>query len=158
MKAKIGKELKNARFEVGKEQINRWQVMVIHKGKIERAVNAYCWMGRSTKASVVYAAIWVYGPKKSTSGRGSAGGGGYDKESAAMQSAITSAGITLWGSIYADEKGNVPGWNTQSRGREPEPENLKEDCRIDGVGDRAIRVALTAIARAAGYRGHLVIV
>lgn len=154
MKAKIGKPVQNAKRYWEKETTNYWHVMVIHKGKIEHVVTVFCYMGRSAKASTVYATLWVRGPK-ATSGSGSAGGGGYDKESAAVQDAITSAGITLWGSVNA-VNGMIPRWSTQSR--EPEPEDLKKKCFIDGVGDKAIRDALTAIARAAGYRGHLVIV
>lgn len=62
-------------------------------------------MGRSRNASTVYASIWVHANGHYLAGHGNAGGYGYHKESAAFQDAITSAGIQLVGSPYADDKG-----------------------------------------------------
>ena len=46
-------------------------------------------------ASTCYACLWVYSDPIHTSGSGSAGGGGYCKESAAAGEAIRNAGFTL---------------------------------------------------------------
>ena len=72
-------------------------------------------MGRSNSASVVYCSIWVHShvPQDSGlkngywSGRGTAGGGGYHKESAALAGAIESAGITLEGNIGGCGEGSM---------------------------------------------------
>lgn len=48
-------------------------------------------MGRSTSSSKVYAIVWT----NKTDGTGSAGGCGYDKDSAAVGEAIRNAGYTL---------------------------------------------------------------
>lgn len=120
-----------------KEEVSCWRVVAVHKGKIINPVTVRCWMGRSKSASVVYAAIWAHGPSRSYAGHGQAGGYGYHKESAAIDGAIESAGITLWGSPYLNRD---------------EAPDFKKRARIDGVGDSAIREALSAIARALGYR------
>lgn len=80
------------------------------------------WMAGGSKASRVYATIWT-GDKGSRmfNGHGHASGYGYCKRSAAVQSAIDSAGITL-----------------------------TED--ISGRGMTSVDEALTAIARALGFR------
>jgi hypothetical protein len=53
------------------------------------------WTGGATH----YACLWINTDKIHCSGSGSAGGGGYDKESAAIAEAIQTAGITLSGNI-----------------------------------------------------------
>lgn len=63
-------------------------------------VQVKCWMSRSRNASVVYACVWVFGGNRkngwvSWSGKGQAGGYGYDKQSAAIDIAIRNAGIDL---------------------------------------------------------------
>lgn len=58
-------------------------------------ITVKCWMGKSRTASVVYACIWVDGDKLYWSGKGQAGGWGYDKQSAAIDGAIQNAGIDL---------------------------------------------------------------
>ena len=90
-------------------------------------VDARCWMGRSSQASVVYCSVWIHcADGRSYSGKGTAGGWGYCKASAAFQDALTSAGIELY-----DSEG--------------------KRTNIRGAGESAIRVALHAIAKAAGY-------
>ena len=64
-------------------------------------VEARFWMGRSRTASTVYCSVWVHAPGMHASGYGTAGGGGYHKESAALALAMRSAGITLTESIGA---------------------------------------------------------
>ncbi len=146
MKAKFTEERSNAVNLYGsKEVVNEKTVAVASKGKVETPVTVRWYMGRSSSASVVYCSIWVHGglsPKPfNTSGRGQAGGGGYHKESAAMQDALDSAGIELYGDVY---------------GREFKPKN--SPTYIGGVGDSAIDAALVAITKALGYRGKPTIV
>ncbi len=66
---------------------------------LREVVTVRCYMGRSAKASVVYASIWVRAGDYLFSGHGKAGGYGYCKRSAAVDAAIRSAGITLSRSI-----------------------------------------------------------
>jgi len=153
MRAKIVKPNLSARHDYNKPVIQEWSIVALHKGELKTVLRAECRMSASRTASVVYANLWVSGPKE-TSGHGKAGGYGYHKTSAAINDAITCAGIELYGSPYA-HNGMIPRMATQSG--KPEPENLKERCNIQGVGDRAINSALMAIARAAGYRGKLII-
>lgn len=69
----------------------------VAKDTLDTIVEARWWMGKSASASVVYCSVWVYPPlatgAPSTSGRGSAGGCGYHKESAALEDAFASAGV-----------------------------------------------------------------
>lgn len=120
-------------YSQDKETINKF--VIVDKTTERTIVDCRLYMGRSSNSSKVYASIWVnikdlkmpkdwvYG---FTSGTGSAGGYGYHKQSAAVQDALTSAGIELYN---AD----------------------KTRRYIDGVGDSAIREALLAVAYAAGY-------
>jgi len=147
MKAIITKQVQNARnYNVEKEIVNAWSVIGIKDGKPHEFVSCRCYMGRSRSASVVYASVWVHGVNNLyTSGRGSAGGGGYHKESAAVGEAITSAGIELWGNQYAHE-----GRQYNHETNQHEPEDLTRQADISGVGSIAITEALKAIAIAAG--------
>lgn len=72
--------------------------------------------------------LWLTGRRGI--GKSGGGGGGYHKPSAALQAAITDAGITLTGDVY---------------GRDPK---CTKRCYIDGVGDSAMTEACEAIARA----------
>jgi hypothetical protein len=58
-------------------------------------ITVKCWMGKSRSASVVYACIWVNGDGNYWSGKGQAGGYGYDKQSTAIAIAIKDAGIDI---------------------------------------------------------------
>lgn len=90
-------------------------------------IDCRCWMGRSSRSSVVHASIWVHGRGgHSYAGAGRAGGYGYHKPSAAIGDAIRSAGIKLTKDIH-------------------------------GVGETAIRDALKAIAVALGYPSCLIV-
>lgn len=73
--------------------------------------------------AVNYACLWINDNYHSTwcSGSGSAGGYGYNRESAAAAEAIETAGFTL-------------------------------DQNISGVGETAVKEALTAIAAKLGYK------
>lgn len=71
-------------------------------------------------------------------GYGTASGYGYDKASEAVEGAIESAGIELFGTAYTT--GEV---------------NFKKACYIGGVGSTAIEKAFKAICLAAGYNNIL---
>lgn len=142
MKAIITEERSNARNLAGnKEIVKTKQAVVYSKGELKTPVDVRWYMGRSSNASVVYCSLWIH-DKKHTSGYGIAGGYGYHKESAAMQEALASAGIKLYGSAY----------NTG------EKENFKKECYIDGVGDTAEDNAIKAIVKALGYKGNVKII
>ena len=116
-----GVEQSNARNLANeKETVSTLTVVAFRDGEFHHPVTARFYMGRSKTASVVYCALWVHSPDYWTSGRGTAGGYGYHKESAALDDAITSAGITLSRSI-------------------------------SGVGESAMKDALTAIANGLGF-------
>ena len=96
MKAKLTKEFDNGRNYGGeKETISNYNVVVVYKGEIKEPVTCRCYMGRSRQASTVYASVWISKTGFYTSGRGSAGGYGYHKESAAIGDALRSAGVEL---------------------------------------------------------------
>ena len=64
--------------------------------RFETPVEARFYRGRTPGSSVVYCSLWVRSKAGTVcSGRGRAGGGGYHKESAALQAAAASAGIAL---------------------------------------------------------------
>jgi len=120
-------------------------------------ITCRCYMGRSSQASVVYASIWVHGGRVQlkkgaepveiyVSGKGSAGGYGYHKSSAAIDEAIRSAGIELYGSPYAPGK-----TRTRRNGGQEEAIDYKRQASISGVGDSAIQDALYAIGEALHY-------
>ena len=77
------------------------------------------WRGQSCHCH-----MWVSGNDGYCSGSGSAGGYGYDKESSAVQDAITACGYKLF-------------WKGKS----------KDYCSISGVGRTAIDQALMAIGK-----------
>jgi hypothetical protein len=124
-----------------KELIAQYTVVAFSKGEFVDVVNVKCYMGRSSNSRVVYASIWVNAPKKKAymAGTGKAGGYGYHKESAAIGEAIHSAGIELYGDVY---------------GRD---DTKKTRADIGGCGESAIRDALGAIARAAGYHKFTIV-
>lgn len=98
MDAKILKQVSNARNYSGeKETTDNFKAVTIHEGEIRVPVEVRVYMGRSSSASKVYASIWVHDSTHNifTSGKGSAGGYGYHKTSAAVDEAIQSAGIEL---------------------------------------------------------------
>lgn len=116
----------NARNYSGdKELIDRLQVVTYDQSQapaIIVVVDARIWMGRSRSSSVAYASIWVH-PKGGNDYRSGAGkAGGYGYHRA---SAALQEAIASAGITLA-----VP---------------------IDGAGDSAMRAAVLAIARAAGY-------
>lgn len=177
MKAIIEKQVSNARNYGGEKEIVSKYVVLDKTGK--EFVDCRAYMGRSRNSSTVYSSIWVHGNDIHTSGKGNATGYGYHKESAAIASAISDAGITLWGCPYSDEKGMTyaekpnPDYKPFEE-RTPEEqdsgpygfrtisyrckENLKKRVHFGGCGETAIRVALLAIAKAAGLKGKALFV
>lgn len=143
LKAKFKEFKENGKNLSGdKEQVGNYKIVALYKGQFKTPITVTCWMGRSSQASVVYASIWVQTSKGAwCAGHGSAGGYGYHKESAAIQDAIDSAGIELFGDVYGGDN----------------KERAKKQAYIGGVGDTAIKYALEAIARAAGYRKFTVV-
>ena len=92
----LGRPVHNAVNHDGKK--NRVNTLrFVAKDTLETVVDARWCMGKSASSSVVYCSVWVYPPQAtgapSTSGRGSAGGCGYHKESAALEDAFASAGV-----------------------------------------------------------------
>ncbi len=79
-----------------KELVSAMSVVTSINGKMREVVVARWYMARkSDGASPVYASIWTYGAGFDISGHGRATGYGYHKASAALSSAIDSAGIVL---------------------------------------------------------------
>jgi len=163
MKAIITQQLSNARnYGNEKETVNKFVVLGKINGELREVVDCRCYMARSASASVVYASVWVHGNNIYTSGKGSAGGYGYHKESAAVGSALSNAGIELWGSPYANE---VNTWLYDEQ-RSMTPKEIaarrrkqnKQRAHIGGCGDESLKAALLATAKAAGARGKLTIV
>lgn len=126
-----------------KETVGRYSLVAYSKGKFRHAVIVKFWMGRNRNSSVVYATIWANNERHWYAGHGNASGYGYHKESAALDQAIKSAGIRLYGSPYRDRAG--------------EKSDLKKEAHIDGCGDDACKIAIEAIARALGYRKFTII-
>ena len=90
----------------------------------------------------VRACVWIR-PAADTewpSGKGSASGCGYHKESAAIAEAVSNAGVRLFGSIY----------NYRA-----EPVDMKRAIDFGGTGSSGYADVFKAIARAAGYRGRM---
>jgi len=143
MRAKINGEVLNGKNYGGdKELVSAYTVLGKVKGELREVVVVRCYMGRSRNAGTVYASVWVHGDKH-CAGHGSAGGYGYHKESAAIGSAISDAGIELYGSPCQNGAEKV---------------DFKQRAHIDGCGNSAAREAMLAVARAAGARGALFVV
>jgi len=139
IKAQIVKKAENARRPDNKELVSAYSLVVrMPSGELREVITVKCYMGRSASASVVHAVLWVKcADGHWTSGSGSAGGWGYHKESAAIASAISSAGIEL-----------------------KDMENDRKDHWFDfgGTGTSYYPQVFDAIARAAGYRGRTLLV
>lgn len=125
-----------------KETIETIKVIGRLNGKLACVAEARFYMGRSSSASSVYCALWVHGDKY-TSGHGVASGSGYHKQSQALAVAIGTAGIELFGSNYDYSS---------------DPVDFKKHAYIGGCGKASMRMAMLAIARAAGARGELLVV
>lgn len=140
IKAQIVKKAENARRPDNKELVSAYSLVVrLPSGELREVVTVKCYMGHSASASVVYAVLWVRcADGHWTSGSGSAGGYGYHKESAAIASAISSAGIEL-----------------KDLDRTDRPDRWFD---FGGTGESHYPQVFDAIARAAGYRGRTLLV
>ena len=79
-----------------KEMVSAMSAIAVINGKMREVVVARWYMARkSDGASPVYASIWTYGAGFDISGHGRATGYGYHKASAALSTALDSAGIVL---------------------------------------------------------------
>ena len=79
-----------------KEMVSAMSAVAVINGKMCEVVVARWYMARkSDGASPVYASIWTYGAGFDISGHGRATGYGYHKASAALSTALKSAGIVL---------------------------------------------------------------
>ena len=148
MRALIGARRENARNDNQKRELTGYYKLI--DKKTERTViDCRLYMGRNSSASTVHCSLWVTTKTEfddgynSTSGRGSAGGWGYHKNSSAVADAIRSAGIELFGSPY----GHPVNDDTPAQTRKL----LKTRASIDGCGSGSIECALSAIAHAAGF-------
>lgn len=98
MHAKVKTSESNARYALERKELVRViNVAVVDGDDIAVPVTAKFYMGRSREALTVYCNLWAsdHSGERRTSGYGAAGGGGYHKESAALDAAIKSAGISL---------------------------------------------------------------
>jgi hypothetical protein len=121
----------NAR-QLDKEVIQRYHAIGLFDGKMRGVIDCRLYMSRSSDgASPVYCSIWIMGTDW-TSGRGTASGYGYHKTSAAISSALDSAGVIL----------------TREDGKRAD---------ISGVGDSAIEEAFRAIGAAMGAEQVLIV-
>ena len=120
-----------------KEKIQQWLVVYPDPERRHGAgyvVSAEVYMGKGREATTVYCTLLAYpqGGSYSLSGYGTAGGGGYDKRSAAVQSALRAAGVSHW--VEHDDK---------ALGRRL--------FNCGGVGEQATADALVSLAIALGY-------
>lgn len=125
-----------------KETIARLQLI---DKKTERCiVDARLYMASGRNANRVHCSIWCNSVDRAfyTSGYGNADGYGYHKQSAALQAAIDSAGIELYGSPY---------------NRKDPDENKKRRARIDGCGDTAMNDAILAMGYALGCKDGILV-
>jgi hypothetical protein len=97
MKATIENQAQNAiNYGYKKELTRALSVVALQgNGSPTEVITARWYMGRSSDASTVLCSIWIHGAGVYTSGHGKAGGGGYDKYSAAFADALNSAGVVL---------------------------------------------------------------
>lgn len=149
IRAAFTAEVTNAVVPANKQLVTGYKLVDKKSEKV--VVDCRTYIGTSRNASTVYACLWVdiNGNKKPdgfeygyVSGYGSAGGYGYCKESAAVQDAIDSAKIELFGTAYR---------------RQSEKVDFKKKARIGGVGMDAVESALLAIANAAGYNDVIMV-
>jgi hypothetical protein len=123
----------NAKNLNGEKQLLQ-SYKVIDKASERVVIDCRLYMGKSKSASTVYCSIWVFGQNShGMGGYGTSNGFGYHKESAAIQLAIESAGITLYGSPYNRLEGF----------------DINKKVSVAGCGTH--EQALLAIAHACGY-------
>lgn len=155
MQAKFTARASNAKNHGGeKEQTGAYKL--IDKKTEKTIVDCRFYMGRGKSATAVHCALWVQSIQgvdwdgyTETSGSGVASGYGYHKESAALASAMSSAGIELYGSPY----GHPVNQETPAQTKKM----LKQRAHIGGCGSGSAVGALLAIAYAAGYKDCILV-
>ena len=94
------KSISNAKnFGHNKETVNTYDLVVIDEKQLRNIITVRFYMGRSRSASSVICSLWVNGNGYHVSGSGSAGGYGYDKQSASFYDASKKAGIKYKGFV-----------------------------------------------------------
>lgn len=135
-----------------------YTVVAVIKSKLHEVLTVKVYTSKSKGASTVHASLWLSIPGGLyCSGTGSASGWGYHKESEAIARAIESAGVELFGNVYSTCE-----WNSLSGVSEKEHKAQirlanKTKADIGGCGDNAVTQALTAIVKAAGCRGQIIV-
>lgn len=154
LKAVFTEERSNAK-NYGNEKEKVSQYLILDKKTECVAVDCRVYMGRSASASTVYVSVWINLQKDKkpahweyagTSGTGNASGYGYHKESAAVESALESAGVQLFGEVYSAAVPTDPKERAKYK-----RDIMKKRAYIGGVGDSAIKKALLSVAHAAGF-------
>ena len=114
-----------------------------HNGQLKELIclRIYQGTGATVKANV-WLQVAFPGENFWRTGRGSAGGYGYCKHSAAIDEALTNAGIQLWGSPYASHR----------------TVDYKKKASISGIGTSGIEAALLAVGKLIKPRGKFLIV
>ena len=87
-----------------KECLRKFHVIALIDGALFEVMNLGIYSGRSTSATTIYADFHVYGLGQNdiyAKGNGKASGGGYNKEGAASDEAITAAGFSGFQSTEA---------------------------------------------------------
>ena len=103
IKAKIRKNGLNENgknYSQEKETVSTYNIVARTARGLKNCITCRVYMGRSRNSSTVYASVWLSGKECYGSGRGQAGGYGYNKESAAINDALQSAGIVLSRSVH----------------------------------------------------------
>jgi hypothetical protein len=134
---------KREAFQPPQPLTQAYSLVGTYKGELKELVCLRIYQGTG---ATVKANIWVQaslnGENGWRNGRGSAGGYGYCKASAAADEALTNAGIQLMGSAYG---GHVE-------------VDYRERASISGVGTTAIEAALLAIGKLINPRSKFLIV
>lgn len=128
MRAKLPPEsVMNGQWYDGKEIEKTVSVIAYHKGEFKEPVKVRLFVGRSRSATTVYCTIWTHG-RDGKSFNGHGQAGGY--------------GYHKGSAALAEAIRNA---------------GIELDMSISGVGESAMERAVTAIARALGYRKTTII-
>jgi hypothetical protein len=134
----------NARNDNDKRELVGYYKLIDKKTE-KTVIDCRLYMGKSSSASAVHCSLWVRSPDMNgfeSSGRGTASGYGYHKQSASVGSAIANAGIELFGSPYGHPVNGDSPARTKAL--------LKQRAHIGGCGSGSLECALAAIAYALG--------
>lgn len=135
--------LSTKQYDRAGERAKAYRIYDIKTEKLILSCDVFCSKSGSKVVVDLYVDVQKVKPAfeyGSVQGYGSASGYGYDKESTAIDYAISSAGIKLTGTPYL---------------RHNEKPDFKKACHIGGVGSTAIEKAFKAICLAAGYNNIL---